>query len=82
MTGQPSAQQVLHFAYSILALFDCYYLFVVSPLHTATMQHAATYISNGPKYCHNDISSGIAFGKNDTIQIPRTHSFWGSSMTP
>jgi len=39
-------------------------IFVVSPLHTTTIQYAATYISNGSKYCHNDISSGIASGKN------------------
>jgi len=52
-------------------------LFVVSALHTTTTQHAATYISNGPKCCHNYISSGIASSKSGSIQRPRTHSFLG-----
>jgi len=50
---------------------------VSTPLHTTTTQHTTTYISNGTKYCHKDISSGIASSKNDNIQKPRTHSLFG-----
>jgi len=56
-------------------------IFVVTPhYHNTTLCH----LCNGPKY-YNDIFSGIASSKNDTIKRARTHSlssFLGSGMTP